>query len=102
MTISEFGNPFFLMNNVQNQNGKVLEEMLANSNSDAIKATLQPLEKFLTIPLLLVWHEYNRIFIVLHRPHSRLLVLFQRYFSVVIKLRVAYFKAVMLHRFLHR
>ena len=62
MTIPEFGNPFYLMNNVQNQNGKVPEEMPANSNSYAIKATLQALEKFLTIPLLLVWHEYNWLF----------------------------------------
>ena len=34
------------MNNVQNQNEKVLEEMLAVSNSDAVKATLRGLHNF--------------------------------------------------------
>ena len=34
------------MNNVQHQNGKVLEEMLAGSNSDAVKATLRGLRHF--------------------------------------------------------
>ena len=31
------------MNNVQNQNVKVLEEMLAGSNSDIVKATMRGL-----------------------------------------------------------
>ena len=31
------------MNNVQNQNVKVLEEMLAGSNSDVVKATMRGL-----------------------------------------------------------
>ena len=32
---------FFFMNNVQNQNGKMLEEMLTGSNSDVVKTTLR-------------------------------------------------------------
>ena len=34
------------MNNVQNQNGKLLEEMLAGSNSDGVKTTLKSLRDF--------------------------------------------------------
>ena len=34
------------MNNVQNQNGKVLEELLPGSNSDAVKTTLRGLHDF--------------------------------------------------------
>ena len=34
---------------------------------------------------LLVWSQYNRHSIILHRAHSRFLVLIQRYFSVPIK-----------------
>ena len=41
----KFGNFYnlFFMNNVQNQNVKVLEEMLAGSNSDIVKATMRGL-----------------------------------------------------------
>ena len=34
------------MNNVRNQNGKVLEEMLACSNPDDVKTTLRGLRNF--------------------------------------------------------
>ena len=34
------------MNNVQHKNGKVLEEMLSGSNSDAVKATLRGQRNF--------------------------------------------------------
>ena len=34
------------MNNVQNQNGKVLEEMLVDSTWDALKTTLRGLRNF--------------------------------------------------------
>ena len=36
----------FFMNNVQNQNGKLLEEMLAGSNFDGVKTTLKSLRDF--------------------------------------------------------
>ena len=36
----------FFMNNVQNQNGKLLEEMPAGSNSDGVKTTLKSLHDF--------------------------------------------------------
>ena len=36
----------FFINNVQNQNVKVLEEMLAGSYSDTVKATLGGLRNF--------------------------------------------------------
>ena len=43
------------MINIQNQNGKVLEEMLAGSNSDAVKTTLRDLHNFkITLPLMQV------------------------------------------------
>ena len=38
------------MNNVQNQNMKVLEEMLAGFNSDTVKATLGGLLNFQNSP----------------------------------------------------
>ena len=45
----------FFMINIQNQNGKVLEEMLAGSNSDAVKTTLRDLHNFkITLPLMQV------------------------------------------------
>ena len=43
------------MNNVLNQNGKVLEEMPAHSNSDAVKILLRGLCNFkMALPLLQV------------------------------------------------
>ena len=43
------------MNYVPNQNGKVLKETLAGSNSDAVKTTLKHLSYFkMTLPLLQV------------------------------------------------
>ena len=43
------------MNCVQNQNGKVLEETLAGSNSDPLKTTLRRLRYFkMTLPLFQV------------------------------------------------
>ena len=46
---------FFFINNVPNQNGKVLEKMLAGFNSDAVTATLTGLRNFkMTLPLLQV------------------------------------------------
>ena len=43
------------MNYVPNQNGKVLEETVAGSNSDAVKTTLWCLRYFkMTLALLLV------------------------------------------------
>ena len=43
------------MNYVPNQNGKVLEEILAGFNSDGVKITLKPLSYFkITLPLLQV------------------------------------------------
>ena len=41
------------MNYVPNQNGKVLEEKLAGSNSDAVKTTLRRLRYFKTTLSLL-------------------------------------------------
>ena len=49
----------------------------------------------LSISLLLYWCEYLHVFIVLHRLNPRLLVLIQRYFSVVKNYHT-------LHCFLHR
>ena len=37
-------------NNVQNQNSKVLEEMVAGFNSDAVKTTLRVLRNFQNSP----------------------------------------------------
>ena len=45
---------FTIMNNVQNQNEKVLEEMLTGSNSDAVKTTLRGLHNFEQMTLLLL------------------------------------------------
>ena len=43
------------MNNVLNQNGKVMEKKLAGSNSDAVKTTLKFLRDFkMTFPLFQV------------------------------------------------
>ena len=43
------------MNYVPNQNGKVLEETLAGSNSEAVKTTFRGLRSFkMTLPLLKV------------------------------------------------
>ena len=43
------------MNYVPNQNGEVLEEMLAISNSDAVKTKLRHIRSFkMTLPLLQV------------------------------------------------
>ena len=36
----------FFMNNVSNQNGRVLEKMLADSNLDAVKTTLREIRDF--------------------------------------------------------
>ena len=44
---------FICLNYVPNQNGKVLEEMLAGFNSDDVKTTLRRLRCFkMTLPLL--------------------------------------------------
>ena len=53
---------FFCMNYVPNQNGKVLEEMLASFNLDHVKTTLRRLRCFkITLPLLQVLQKYRPI-----------------------------------------
>ena len=61
------------MNNVQNQNGKVLEEMLAGSNSDATKTTLRGLRSFQNsfAPFASSWkasrHSFDTLSLVVER-----------------------------------
>ena len=62
------------MNYVPNQNGKVLEEMLADFNSDAVKITLRRLRYFkMTLSLLQVLQKSLPIPLLLCQTQQRAL-----------------------------